>query len=148
MAITLAPLNTISLAANTPTQLIAPGPGHYYFQVLNRGPGQLGIGRDSSVTAGGPSSLTMGTDYSFTGAPVWGPDGIWISSTVANTVAVALIPKQGDSWAPPPTGVITGGTGGGGGTTVSPAPPVTPEPGDLWFDPNSLHLFLWYVGPS
>ena len=32
--------------------------------------------------------------------------------------------------------------------TVGENPPTTPNDGDLWFDSNSLRMYIWYEGPT
>lgn len=43
----------------------------------------------------------------------------------------------------------TGGDGAGGArVTVNVHPPTTPQVGDLWFDPVSVQLYIWYTDPT
>ena len=90
-AITLQPFNTLSLAATTPTQLVAPTVGNYTLQLLSLGTGELEISANPAMPAAASFTLPMNMLFS---VPIWGPTGVWVQATVAGQISVALIPRQ------------------------------------------------------
>jgi hypothetical protein len=68
-AVTLKTYNTVTLALGTPQQLLTPGPGHYYLNILNLGPALvggslLGYGAQQGIKAAGaaPEYQELGGD--------------------------------------------------------------------------------------
>ena len=90
-AITLQPFNTLSLAATTPTQLVASTVGNYTLQLLNLGTGQLEISANPAMPAAASFTLPINTMFQVS---IWGPTGVWVQATQAGTVSVALVPWQ------------------------------------------------------
>ena len=92
-ATTLAPYNTIQLAANTPVQLVAPDPGRYLLNVWNIGTGHLFVSDKNNPGANVTSfEVPAGQAVPFQ-ILIWGPDGIWVAADAAGPVSVALIPR-------------------------------------------------------
>jgi len=88
-AITLQPYNTIAVTAAA-QQLVAPGPGHYYIQILNLGPGNLFIKNAGTVAAADPASFELPLGLSIM---PYVTGGIWVCADAAGKCSVALVPQ-------------------------------------------------------
>jgi hypothetical protein len=91
-ALTLQPFNTLSLALNTPQQLNTPGPGHYYVQILNLGPGNLYVKGDGTVGISDVASFELPVNQTIT--PLV-RNTIWVSADQVGKASVQLVPLQG-----------------------------------------------------
>jgi len=91
-ALNLGPYNTLTLAASTPTQIISPGGGHCYFNLLNLGTGNLFISNLSNV-GNNPTSFKLPTGLVLLPIAVYGPTGIWVAVDTAGSISVAVVPR-------------------------------------------------------
>lgn len=85
----LQPYNTLTLAANTATQLTTPQ-GTWTVLILNLGPGNLFIKGANTVSATDPASFELPINLSLT---LLVNGSIWIAADAAGKASVALIPR-------------------------------------------------------
>lgn len=88
----LQPFNSVNLAAGTQYNLVSPGPGHYYFAMVNTGAGNVAISNANTVALTDPASFLLPPNVNFSQL-AWGPTGIWVAG--AAELSVALEPRQG-----------------------------------------------------
>lgn len=87
--VTLKPFNTVTLAVGTQYNLVAPGPGRYFANlVADTGP--VAISNANTVSPTDPNSFQLPQNVPYTPQAFWGPDGIWVATTAANSLSVAL----------------------------------------------------------
>lgn len=90
--VVLGPFNSVSLVLGNQYNLVAGGPGNYYFNVLNVGTGNIAISNANTVGLSDPASYMLPPNLSF--SPLaWGPDGIWVAAGAAELISVALVPR-------------------------------------------------------
>lgn len=84
--IVLNPFNTLTLAAGTQYNLVAPAIGNYAVMMVNWSGGEVAVSNASTVSLTDPASFTIPTgannasDIPFTFG-IWGPTGIWVAGT-------------------------------------------------------------------
>lgn len=90
--VTLQAFNSVPLAVGNQYNLVAPAAGHYYFNLLNTGTGNVAISKASTVSPTDPASFQLPPNLAL--APlVWGPDGIWVAAGTAETLSVQLVSR-------------------------------------------------------
>lgn len=92
--VVLNPFNNLSVGVGTQYNLVAAGPGHYTFNILNTGTAEIAISNAATVGMADPASYLLPPNLSVA-LTVWGPSGLWVAAGAAETISVALIPKQG-----------------------------------------------------
>lgn len=91
--INLSAFNTITLAASTPDNLVAPLSGRYDLTLLNAGTAAIYVS-DSNTVGANATSFELPPNLAIT-VVVFGPTGIWVNAGGTAGLVSALLQPRG-----------------------------------------------------